>query len=137
MNKFIVSGNLVRQPELRASANGTNYCLISVASHRPGRKAEGKPDTDFFNISIFGKSAENIAKLPKGAYVLVEGYLQNSSYEKNGQKVFTNNILATNVDWSMNRQGDSSQPNQQANQQHQAHENVPDGADLAYANMPF
>ncbi len=95
LNKVFLLGNLTRDPELRQTANGTSVCNFSIAVN------EGfgdKKKTSFFNIQSWQKTAEACAKyLAKGRPVLVEGRLQNRSYEKDGQKRTVTEIVAENV----------------------------------------
>lgn len=86
MNKVILIGRLSRDPELRHTANGTAVCQINVAISRP--VAQGKePETDFINVTVWNKPAENIAKyLSKGRQVAIEGRIQTRSYDNNEGK---------------------------------------------------
>ena len=94
-------GNLTRDPELRHTAQGTSVANFSLAVNRSykGNDGEFKKETSFFNIIVWGKTGENCAKyLTKGRPVLVEGRLQNRSYEtQDGQKRTVTEIVADNV----------------------------------------
>ena len=83
MNKFIASGNLVREPELNYSGTGTAFFRNAIAV-----KDDYKKDvTHFFNFTAFGKTAETMANyLNKGSKILIEATLVQNSYEKDGQK---------------------------------------------------
>ena len=61
MKKVIVMGRLTKEVEMQTSSGGTNYIRKSVAVDRKFNKGEEK-QTDFFNISAFGKTAEFISK---------------------------------------------------------------------------
>lgn len=95
LNKVFLLGNLTRDPELRQTANGASVCNFSIAVN------EGfgdKKKVNFFNVQAWQKTAEACAKyLSKGRPVLVEGRLQNRSYEKDGQKRTVTEIVAENV----------------------------------------
>ncbi len=95
LNKVFLLGNLTRDPELRQTANGASVCNFSIAVN------EGfgdKKKVNFFNVQAWQKTAEACAKyLAKGRPVLVEGRLQNRSYEKDGQKRTVTEIVAENV----------------------------------------
>ena len=90
LNKVFLVGNLIRDPELRHTAQGTSVASFSLAVNRnyKGSDGEFKKETNFFNIVVWGKVGENCAKyLSKGRSALVEGRLQNRSYEtQDGQK---------------------------------------------------
>jgi single-strand DNA-binding protein len=116
LNKVFLMGNLTRDPELRHTAQGTSVANFSIAVNRNFRASDGeyKKETNFFNIIVWGKSGENCAKyLGKGRPVLVEGRLQNRSYEtQDGQKRTVTEIVADNVQFlgsrSDNQQSDNS-----------------------------
>lgn len=95
LNKVFLLGNLTRDPELRQTASGASVCNFSIAVN------EGfgdKKKVNFFNVQAWQKTAEACAKyLSKGRPVLVEGRLQNRSYEKDGQKRTITEIVAENV----------------------------------------
>lgn len=79
MNKVILIGNLVRDLETRETPSGKTVANFSIAVNRPFSN-----DTDFFNITVWDKQAENCAKfLKKGSKVGIVGYLYNRSYETN------------------------------------------------------
>jgi single-strand DNA-binding protein len=101
LNKVFLVGNLTRDPELRHTAQGTSVASFSLAVNRnyKGSDGEFKKETNFFNIVVWGKVGENCAKyLSKGRSALVEGRLQNRSYEtQDGQKRTVTEIIAENV----------------------------------------
>lgn len=101
LNKVFLIGNLTRDPELRHTAQGTSVASFSLAVNRnyKGSDGEFKKETNFFNIVVWNKLGENCAKyLSKGRSALVEGRLQNRSYEtQDGQKRTITEIIADNV----------------------------------------
>jgi single-strand DNA-binding protein len=131
MNQVILIGRLTRDPELRFIPNsGTAVARFSIAVNREFKR-EGQPDADFFNIVVWGKSAENCANyLKKGRLVAVNGSMRNNNYEdKNGVKHYTIEINANRVqflEWGDNNNGGGrpqqnnyQQQNQGYNQQQQ------------------
>lgn len=100
LNKAMVYGNLTRDPELKALPSGMQVCTFSVATNRVYNDRDGKRQeaTDYHNIVVFGKQAENSAKyLSKGNGVYVEGRMQTRSWEKDGQKLYRTEIIADRV----------------------------------------
>ena len=100
MNKVFLIGRLSRDPELRHTTNGTAVCQINVAISRP--VAQGKdPETDFINVTVWNKPAENVAKyLSKGRQIAIEGRIQTRSYDNNeGKKVYVTEVIASNVEF--------------------------------------
>ncbi len=120
-------GRLTRDPELRFIPNsGTAVARFSLAVDRDFKK-EGQPDADFFNIKVFGKSAENCANyLKKGRLVGINGRLQNNNYEKDGVKHYNVEVVANRVqflEWGDNQQQGNQQQIPQQNQQQQSNNN--------------
>ena len=100
INKVIVAGNLVHDPILKALPSGQNVCNITIATNETYTNKDGakKENTEFHNVIIFGKQAENTAKyLTKGSGALVEGKLQTRSWEKDGQKHYRTEIVAHSI----------------------------------------
>lgn len=89
MNKWTGTGRLTRDNDLSYSTSGTAYLKNGIAVDRRG---EG---TDFFNLTVFGKSAEAFDKyLKKGSKVVIEGHLQSDSYtNKEGKKSTSVSII--------------------------------------------
>ncbi|MBK8261598.1 MAG: single-stranded DNA-binding protein [Nannocystis sp.] len=98
VNKVIVLGNLGRDPELRYSADGQAVCKLAVATSRRylnKRTNEQVEETEWHRITVWGKQAEHCnTYLTKGRQVYVEGRLRTSSYDKDGQKHYSTEIVA-------------------------------------------
>lgn len=76
MNKIIIIGNLVRDPELRTTPSGVAVCTFTIAVN--GRKPE---DTQFFRITTWRQTAENCQRfLAKGRKVAVTGAVSLNTY---------------------------------------------------------
>lgn len=93
-------GNLTRDPELRYTPNGTAVANLGLAVNRRWKSGdELKEETDFFDIVVFGKQAENCGEyLHKGRPILVEGRLQQRRWETDdGQKRSKIEVVASNV----------------------------------------
>jgi single-strand DNA-binding protein len=98
-NRVILVGNLTQDPELRYLPSGTAMTKLKVAVNRDRANQQGERETDFFNIVVWGRQAETSAEyLSKGRPVLVEGQLQNRSWEgPDGQKRYATDIKADRV----------------------------------------
>ena len=88
MNKIILIGNLVRDPELRTTPNGYNVCEFTIAVNRRGRgqqQGEGSQnEADFFRITAWRQLGENCKNyLAKGRKVFVSGPLSCRTYTAN------------------------------------------------------
>ncbi|MCA9358887.1 single-stranded DNA-binding protein [Candidatus Kaiserbacteria bacterium] len=118
LNKAMIYGNLTRDPELKALPSGIQVCSLSIATNRVYNDRDGKRQelTDFHNVVVFGKQAENSAKyLSKGNGVYIEGRIQTRSWEKDGQKQYRTEIVADRVQFgpkngSASSSGASSAP---------------------------
>ncbi len=112
VNKAIVVGRLGRDPEIRYSQQGTAVVNFSVATSEEWYdKASGekKERTQWHRIVVFGKQGENCEKfLSKGRQVYIEGRIQTSDYEKDGQKHYVTDIVANTVQFLGDRQGGAS-----------------------------
>lgn len=111
LNKAMIFGNLTRDPELRALPNGTQVCSFSLATNRVYNDRDGnrQESTDYHNIAVFGKQAENCSKyLNKGNSAYVEGRLQTRSWEKDGQKHYRTEIIADRVQFGPKSGGSGS-----------------------------
>ena len=100
MNKFQFMGRLTRDPESRVLPNSnTPVTTFSIAVNRRFADANGERKTDFFNLTAFGKLADFCAKYyRKGQQVLVEGRIQNSSWDdQNGQKRYATDFIIENA----------------------------------------
>lgn len=88
MNKIIIHGRLTRDPELKTGASGVEFCKFTVAVDRKLSKEKmANRNTDFFDCTAFGQTGVAISKyLTKGREILVEGRMESSTSDKDGQK---------------------------------------------------
>lgn len=98
INKIILMGRLVADPETRYTQNNTAMTRFKIAVNRQ-IKQEGQPTADFFTITAWRQTAEFVQKyFHKGQQVLVEGYLRNNSYtDQQGNKRYSDDIHAEQV----------------------------------------
>ena len=111
MNKVELVGRLTAKPELRYTSSNMAYARFSVAITRAFANAQGERGTDFINVVVWGKQAENVANyLDKGRLVGVEGSIQTGSYtDKDGNKRTSFDVRADRVEFlSSNGQGAES-----------------------------
>ena len=115
MNNVVLVGRLTRDPELSYTPNTQNaVCRFDIAISRPRRNGEDQ-GADYPRIVVWGRQAENCDRyLSKGSQVAVQGRIQTGSYtNKEGQKVFTTEVVANNVEFLSTRgerAGQSEQP---------------------------
>ena len=139
MNKVILMGRLTRDPEVRYT-QGDNAMAIARYSLAADRrfKRDGEPDADFINCVAFGKSGEFAEKyLKKGTKVAVVGRIQTGSYtNKDGQKVYTTDIVVEEQEFAESKNSGSSDNNQSAPvNKNTDFMNIPDGIDDS--ELPF
>ena len=99
MNQIILIGRLTREPELRYIAgSGTPVAQFAIAVDREFTGKDGKKETDFIDIQVWGKSAENCANyIVKGSLVGIQGSLRIDKYlDKDGESKTKSKIYATN-----------------------------------------
>lgn len=100
-NRVILAGNLTRDPELRYIPSGQAVTNFTVAINRNyiTQAGERREETNFIPVVVWGKQAENCNQyLSKGSPVLVEGRLQQRSWEtQEGQKRTIIEVVADRV----------------------------------------
>ena len=101
MNKVYLIGNLTRDPEMRSTQSGVTVCNFSIAVNRRFKDADGKAQTDYFNIVAWRQLGELCGKfLMKGKKVAVVGSIQTRSYEaQDGSKRMAYDIVADEVEF--------------------------------------
>ena len=99
VNKAIVIGRLGQKPELKYTQSEMAVANVSLATTESVKKGGEYQDvTEWHRVVVFGKSAEFMANyLDKGAMVYIEGRLQTRSWESDGVKKYTTEIVAHTV----------------------------------------
>lgn len=93
MNKVILIGRLVADPEIRYTQSGKAVASYRLAVDRPF-KQDGQQEADFINCVAWGNTGEFAGNyLRKGTKIAVEGRIQTGSYEKDGVKHYTTDIV--------------------------------------------
>ncbi len=130
VNRFIGIGNLGRDPDSRYTASGAAVTTFSIAvseQWKDKQSGEDKEKTEWINCVAFGRLAEIASEyLRKGSKVYVEGKLQTSTYEKDGQKHYKTDINVRELQFL------DSKPQQAPQQQSQ-----PLAAEFDENSVPF
>ena len=94
VNRITLLGNVIEDPTVRSTKNGTKVANFRVATSKKWKNKEGEPQSSrqFHRCTVFGGVADWVGTLAKGDSVYVEGELTYGSYEKDGQKVYTTDI---------------------------------------------
>ncbi len=119
VNSVTLLGNLTRDPELKEISNGLKVCNFSLALGRSYKDKAGQwqEATDFVNCVAWSTLAERIEQyLSKGSRVLVQGRLQSSSWEKDGQKHSKLEVLANDVTFLDNQKSATKTEEQKASE---------------------
>ncbi|PIU53986.1 MAG: single-stranded DNA-binding protein, partial [Deltaproteobacteria bacterium CG07_land_8_20_14_0_80_60_11] len=94
MNRVMLIGNLGQDPEIRYLPSGTAMAKFSLATKRRKRNGEEQPP-DWHRITVWSRLAEICAQyLTKGRQVMIEGRIEYGSYDKDGVKHYTTDIIA-------------------------------------------
>lgn len=95
MNKGVIVGRLVRNPELRYTSSNKAITKITIACNN------SKDDTTFLDITIFGKMAETTNEYcQKGDILGIEYIVKNYNWEdEEGKRHFTYNFIANRVEF--------------------------------------
>ena len=99
-NNAEVIGFLGNDPEVRYSPSGNGVANLRVATSERRKNKDGdyEDHTEWHAVVVLGKQVEHVAKLRKGAYILVEGHLQTRKWQdKEGADRYTTEIVANRV----------------------------------------
>jgi len=106
MNKCLFIGNLVKDVEVQTSKAGKAFMNNTLAVQRIDKS------TDYLNITAFGKTAEVIGKyFSKGSRIGIEAHAQQSSYEKDGHKVYQITFIVDSIDFCEKKSDSAAQSN--------------------------
>jgi single-strand DNA-binding protein len=100
LNRVMLFGNLGADPELRVTPGGQSVLKLRLATTESYVDKSGtrQERTDWHSITVWGKRGEALSKfLAKGSSIFVEGRIQTSSYDKNGEKRYRTDIVANNI----------------------------------------
>lgn len=130
INRWIGTGRLTKDPDVRTNKD-TTVARFTVAVDRRFKK-EGQDNADFISCVAFGKNAEFMDKyFSKGMKAEIEGRIQTGSYEKDGVKHYTTDIICDTIGFAESKK---SQESKLDNVDDDGFMNVADGVD---ADMPF
>lgn len=101
MNKVELVGRLTKDPEIRLTANQTQFCQFTVAVDRKFKDANGQRQADFISCLAWKNTAVFIQKyFHKGNKIGVVGCIQTRSYDdQNGQKKFVTEVIVDEVEF--------------------------------------
>ena len=128
MNKVILTGRLTKDVDLRTvQSTGNSVAKFTIAVNRDFKKDE----TDFINCTAFGKTAETIERFfTKGRPIMITGRIQVSSYDKDGQKRYSTDVIVDNFEFMLK---DNTEQGQQSST---SYDDLGEGIDLD-EDVPF
>lgn len=110
LNRAILMGRLVADPELRQTPNGISVVSFRIAIDRAFSGRDGTRQTDFIDIVAWRQTAEFVSRyFSKGKMIIVEGSIQSRNYEdKNGNKRTAVEVVADNVQFGESKKAAGS-----------------------------
>ena len=114
INRVVLTGNLTRDPELRATPGGTSVCSLRIASNtrrKDGATGEWVDKPNYFSATVWGSQGESCARfLSKGRGVCIDGRLEWREWQaQDGSKRESVEIVADSVQFLGSRgDGDSA-----------------------------
>lgn len=148
VNKVILVGNLGNDPEVRYMPNGNAVANVSLATSETWKDkntGDQQEKTEWHRVVFFNRLAEIVEQyVKKGSKLYIEGRLQTRSWEQDGVKRYTTEIVANEMQMLDSRGGASqdfggpqaSAPAPQSNQQ-QAAPAAPQNFDNFDDDIPF
>ncbi len=98
LNCAVIIGRLTSNPELRKTPSSVPVTRFTVAVDRGYAKQGEERKTDFINVIAWRQTAEFVTRyFTKGSMIAVQGSIQTGTYEKDGRKYYTFEIVADNV----------------------------------------
>ncbi|MGM0807601.1 MAG: single-stranded DNA-binding protein [Bacillota bacterium] len=147
LNRTVLVGRLTKDPELKYTPSGVAVANFTLAVNRPFSNQQGEKETDFINVVVWKKPAENVANyLKKGSLAGVDGRISTRNYENNqGQRVYVTEVTAESVQFlepkNSGGQQNGGQQNNQQNQKPQFNDDpfANDGTpiDISDDDLPF
>ena len=101
INRVVLTGNLTRDPDLRSTPDGLAICKLGIAVNtrrKNGSTGMWEEKPNYFRVTVFGRQAESCGQfLRKGRPVAIDGRLEWSTWESEGQKRESIDIIADTV----------------------------------------
>lgn len=139
LNRVILMGRLVADPELKTTQSGISVTSFRIAVERSYTKAGEERQTDFITIVCWRNTAEFVCKyFPKGSLIALEGQLQTRSYQdKDGTTRYMVEVLADKVSFT----GEKTERQESKPQSYPKQTGTPvaysNGSDKDFEEMPL
>ncbi|NLA82907.1 MAG: single-stranded DNA-binding protein [Clostridiaceae bacterium] len=116
MNRVCLIGRLTAKPELKFTGSNIPVTRFTLAVNRSFTNAQGQREADFISMLAWRKQAELICNyFNKGSLIGIEGRIQTGSYDKDGTKVYTTEVVVDSIHFlesknaSQNREFDANE----------------------------
>ena len=107
LNQVVVVGRLVKDPELRETESGKKVTYITLAVPRSYKNSNNEYETDFIDCTLWKGIAESTTEYcHKGDLLGIKGRLQTGSYEKDGEKKYTTDVIAEKITFLTSKKAD-------------------------------
>lgn len=116
VNKVILVGNVGNQPEIKQTSGGLTIATVSLATTDSRKDKDGnrQEKTEWHRVKFFGKTAEIVQEyVQKGTQLYVEGKIEYGSYEKDGVKHYTTDIIGNDMQMIGSKPGGNGGQSQQ------------------------
>lgn len=137
MNKIFLIGRIVKDLELRVTANNKPVCEFTIAVDRIGA-SENQQKTDFINCIVWNKQAENLVKFQgKGSLIAILGSLRVEQYEYKNEKKYKTYILVQEISFLENKKVNSTAATQTETQVNDPYKEFANETLLTDDELPF
>ena len=101
MNKVILAGRLTRDAEIRNAGSDKKVARCTLAVNRTYKRENDEQSADFINLVSFKNQADFLEKYgKKGIKFIVTGRIQTGSYEKDGTRIFTTDVIVEQLEFA-------------------------------------
>ena len=100
LNKVMLIGNVGSEPDIRATSSGTQVAKVSLATNRQWKDGSGqqKEKTEWHRLTFFGRLVDIVDQwVKKGDRLYVEGRIEYSESESDGQKKYWTDIIVAEM----------------------------------------
>ena len=110
MNKVILCGRLTKDSEIRNADSEKKVARCTLAVNRNYKREGDEPNADFIGLVAFKNQADFLEKYGrKGTKFIVIGRIQTGSYDKDGTKIYTTDVIVENLEFAESKNsGDQS-----------------------------
>lgn len=145
INRVVLVGRLVRDPELRRTASGISVASFTVAIDNRTKGPNGERTTSFIPCTVWNQAAENVSRFTrKGSLVGIEGRLNQRTYEtKDNRKVSVVEVICDSVQFLERKEVENASETQVEEYGYQEKNDVTpetnnvSGIDIAEDDLPF